>query len=60
MISRHQVRIHVVVQAVKELAIARQIPAIEQCDVEFEVIAVKPAALRQRVHAVPDPKPQVP
>jgi hypothetical protein len=60
MISRHQVRINVVVQPVKEFGITRQITAIQQCDVELEVLPVEPAALRQRVHAVSDPKSQVP
>jgi hypothetical protein len=60
MITSHQVWKHVIMQALIKPAVARQVAAIEKCDVEFQVIAVKPATLRKRVHAMANAEPQVP
>jgi hypothetical protein len=59
-ISGHQTRNYIITQAGIKLAVAREVTAIEERDVEFQVISIKPATLRQRVYAMANAEPEVP
>ena len=59
-VPRHQFRNHFVAQPPEKVLIAGEEPAVKKRDAEFQVVAVKPAALGKGSGRVSNAEPQVP
>lgn len=59
-VTGDQVGDHLITEARAKLNIAGKVSAVEKRDIEFQVVAVKLLAFRQRPRAVSDAEPEVP